>query len=342
VKVAGEQQSDPANQDLSLEIAERKRAEEKLRQSEAYLAEAQKLTHTGSWVWEVAGKRALHLSDEWYRVYGFDPSDGLAAWEKRLQRIHPDDRAKWQTAIERAIDEHSEYELEFRILLPAGVVKHLYTVGHPVEDGSGKLVRFVGSSTDVTERKQAEEALRQAQADLARISRVTTMGELTASLAHEVNQPIGAAVTDANTCLSRAQPRASIWKRLAKPPLESSKMLPCGGSHQRTRCSSRRELRNRLVDIKNDYSRDAGVDDRRHVGARIAVRLELAEDLPHITGDRVQLQQAHELNGQWNHAMKDSDGTRELAIKSRRAEKGSPGINQRYGCGLPQVQATDL
>jgi len=204
-----------ANQDLSLEIAERKRAEEKLRQSEAYLAEAQKLTHTGSWVWEVAGKRALHLSDEWYRVYGFDPSDGLAAWEKRLERIHPDDRAQWQTAIERAIDEHSEYEVEFRILLPGGVIKHLYTVGHPVEDGSGKLVRFVGSSTDVTERKQAEEALRQAQADLARISRVTTMGELTASLAHEVNQPIGAAVTDANTCLR--------WLNREHPDLEEAR-----------------------------------------------------------------------------------------------------------------------
>jgi PAS domain S-box-containing protein len=332
-----------ANQDLSLEIAERKRAEEKLRQSEAYLAEAQKLTHTGSWVWEVAGKRALHLSDEWYRVYGFDPSDGLAAWEKRLQRIHPDDQAKWQTAIKRAIDEHSEYEVEFRILLPGGVVKHLYTVGHPVEDGSGKLVRFVGSTTDMTERKQSEEALRQAQADLARISRVTTMGELTASLAHEVNQPIGAAVTDANTCLR--------WLNREHPDLEEARQAASRVVKDATRAAeviSRTRLlfkkgtpQSELVDM-NEVIREMlalmiGDMSRRS----IAVQLELAEDLPHITGDRVQLQQVL-MNLMVNgiDAMKDSDGTRELAIKSQRAEKGQVLVSiSDTGVGLPAGQA---
>src|SRR5437870_8272452 len=125
----------------------------------------------------------------------------MPAWDKRLQRIHPDDRAKWQQAIDQAISEKSDYEVEFRLLLPDGKVRHLHTVGHPVLDASGNLVQFVGSSTDITERKQAEEALRQAQSDLAHVSRVTTMGELTASLAHEVKQPIAAAITDANTCL---------------------------------------------------------------------------------------------------------------------------------------------
>src|SRR5277367_6176470 len=145
-----------ANEDLSLEIAERKRAEEMLRQSEAYLAEAQKLTHTGSWVWDVAERRALHISAEWYSVYGFDPAEGMLAWEKREERIHPDDRARQRQAIEQAISEKSDYELEYRILLPSGVVKHLYSVGHPVLEASGKLVQFVGSSTDITERRQAE------------------------------------------------------------------------------------------------------------------------------------------------------------------------------------------
>jgi len=175
--------------------------EKKLQRSEAYLAEAQRLTHTGSWAWRVAGRDALHLSEEWYRIYGFDPEKGPPAFEKRLQRTHPEDRAKWQGAIDRAIAEKSDYEVEFRILLPDGTVKHIYTVGHPVLDVSGDLAQFVGSSTDITDRKHAEEALRQAQSDLAHISRMTTMGELTASLAHEVNQPIAAAITDANTCL---------------------------------------------------------------------------------------------------------------------------------------------
>src|ERR1700719_102417 len=112
-----------ANEDLNREIGERKRAEESLRRSEAYLAEAQRLTHTGSWVWQVAGRDALYLSEEWYRLYGFDPEKGPPVWEDRLQRIHPEDRGKWQGAIDRAIAEPSHYEVEFRILLPDGIVK---------------------------------------------------------------------------------------------------------------------------------------------------------------------------------------------------------------------------
>ncbi|PYU06339.1 MAG: hypothetical protein DMG34_06305 [Acidobacteria bacterium] len=138
------------------DITESKRAEESLRRSEGYLAEAQRLTHTGSWVWRVAGREALHLSEEWYRVYGFDPEAGVPTWEERLQRIHPEDRAIWQATIDRAIDEKSDYEMEFRILLPAGTVRYIHTVGHPVVSASGDLVQFVGSSIDVTERKRAE------------------------------------------------------------------------------------------------------------------------------------------------------------------------------------------
>jgi PAS domain S-box-containing protein len=197
------------NAALQAESRERKFAEESLRRSETYLAEAQRLTHTGSWVWQVAGGNASYLSDEWYRIYGFDPEDGAPTLEQRLQRIHPEDRAKWQEAIDRAVGEKSDYDLDFRIALPGAAVKYIHTVGHPVFDGHGELVQFVGSSTDITERKLAEESLRQAQSDLARVNRVTTMGELTASLAHEVNQPIAAAVTNANTCLrwlTRDQP----------------------------------------------------------------------------------------------------------------------------------------
>src|SRR6202166_1354723 len=124
--------------------------EQKLQRSEAYLAEAQRLTHTGSWAWRVAGGDALHLSEEWYRIHGFDPEKGPPAWEERLQRVHPEDRAKWKETIDRAIAEKSEYEAEFRILLPDGSVKHIHTVGHPVLNASGDLVEFVGSSTDIT------------------------------------------------------------------------------------------------------------------------------------------------------------------------------------------------
>jgi PAS domain S-box-containing protein len=147
------------------DITESKRAEESLRRSEGYLAEAQRLTHTGSWVWRVRGQYALHLSEEWYRVYGFDPEAGMPSWEELLQRIHPDDQAIWQATIDRATGERSDYEVEFRILLPFGTVRYVHTVGHPVVNASGDLVEFVGSSIDVTERKRAE-ALREGESQI--------------------------------------------------------------------------------------------------------------------------------------------------------------------------------
>jgi PAS domain S-box-containing protein len=156
-----------------IDITERKRAEKELRTSEAYLAEAQRLSHTGSWAWRVPERDAVHLSEEFYRIYGFDPEDGLPAWEKRLQRVHPEDRAKWQGVIERAISEKSDYELEFRILHPGGSVKYIHGVGHPVFNASGDLVQFVGSSTDVTAARQAEGKIRQSERELQQLLDLT-------------------------------------------------------------------------------------------------------------------------------------------------------------------------
>ncbi len=144
------------------DITTRKLAEQKLRQSEAYLAEAQRLARSGSWVWKVAGREAVHLSDEWYRLYDFDPNEGIPTWEKRLQRIHPEDRDRCQRTIDQAIEAEAEYETEFRIVLSDGTVKYVHTVGHPVFDASGALAQFVGSSTDITERRNAHEALKNA------------------------------------------------------------------------------------------------------------------------------------------------------------------------------------
>ena len=331
------------NQDLSREIAERKRAEEKLRQSEAYLAEAQRITHTGSWVWRVAGGDALHLSEEWYRIYAFEPEQGAPDWEQRLQRIHPGDRARWQGVIGRAISDKSDYELEFRIVLPDGTVKHIRTVGHPVLNASGDLLQFLGSSTDITQRKQAEEALGEAQTDLARVSRVTTMGELTASLAHEVNQPIAAAVTDASTCLrwlTRAEPDLAEAReaasRVVRDAVRASEII------SRIRSLFKKGISQREPVDVNEIIRGM-IDLLRSEAARhsISMRTELSEGLPQITGDRVQLQQVL-MNLMMNgiEAMKDVEGTRELAIKSQHAEKENVMVSVNdTGVGLPPQQA---
>jgi PAS domain S-box-containing protein len=334
-----------ANEELSLEIAERERAEEKLRLSEAYLAEAQKITHTGSWVWDVAERRALHLSEEWYSVYGFDPEEGMSAWKQRLQRIHPDDRLGRQRIIDQAIRDKSEYEVEYRIFLPSGTVRHLHSVGHPVLDASGNLVQFVGSSTDITEHRQAEEALRHAQADLARISRITTMGELTASLAHEVNQPIAAAVTDASTCLR--------WLNRDHPDMEEAREAALRVVKDATRAAeiiSRTRLLFKKatpqwesVDMHEIIREMAVLMSGEAARYSISVSAELAAELSQVMGDRVQLQQVL-MNLMMNsiEAMKDVDGPRELIIRSR-TEDGQVMVSvSDTGVGLPQQQADQI
>ncbi len=315
---------------------------QELRRREAYLAEAQRLTHTGSWAWRVTGRDALHLSEEWYRIYGFDPEEGVPAWEERLQRIHPEDRAKWQGAIDRAIGEKSDYEVEFRILLPDGTVKYIHTVGHSVLNASGDLVQFVGSSMDISGSKRAEEA----QADLAHVSRVTTMGELTASLAHEVKQPIAAAVISANAC--------SRWLAGDTPNLEEARAAAARIARDGTRATEiisriRLLFKNRapeqeLLDI-NEVIREMIVLLRSEATRySISVRTDLAEDSPQVMADRVQLQQVM-MNLILNSidAMKDADGMRELAIKSQWAENEQLLVSvSDTGVGLPPEQTDQI
>jgi len=314
---------------------------QELRRREAYLAEAQRLTHTGSWAWRVTGRDALHLSEEWYRIYGFDPEEGIPAWEERLQRIHPEDRAKWQGAIDRAIGEKSDYEVEFRVLLPGGTVKYIHTVGHPVLNASGDLVQFVGSSMDISASKRAEEA----QADLAHVSRVTTMGELTASLAHEVNQPIAAAITNANTCLRwlagdtpNVEEARAAATRIVKDGMRAAeiisrtRLLFKKGAPQRELVDVNEAIREMIVLLRSEATR-----------YKILVRTELAE-LPQVMGDRVQLQQVM-MNLIMNSidAMKVVDGTRELIIKSERGEDEQVLVSiSDTGVGLPLQQEDQI
>jgi PAS domain S-box-containing protein len=137
---------------------ERKLTQDKLTLSERNLAEAQGLTHTGSFVWDAKTGNALYLSDEWYRIFGFEIGDGHA-WEERLQRVHPEDRTGRQTSVDRAIDQKSDYDIEFRLFLPDGLTKYLHAFGHPVLNRSGDVSQFIGTVSDITERKRAEALL---------------------------------------------------------------------------------------------------------------------------------------------------------------------------------------
>src|ERR1700730_6895415 len=181
--------------------AERKRAEEALRQSETYLAEAQRLSRTGSFGWNVSSGE-IYWSEETYKIFEYDRA-GKPTLELTFQRIHPDDRDRVQQTLDRASESRANLDFEHRLLMPDSSVKHLHVLARALETSSGDL-EFVGTMMEVTERKRAEEErerLRQVQADLAHWSCVCSMGASAASLAHEIKQPITAAGTDADTCL---------------------------------------------------------------------------------------------------------------------------------------------
>jgi PAS domain S-box-containing protein len=498
-----------------MDVTVEKQAEETLRESEAYLAEAQRLSHTGSWASSPATGDIRYWSEECYRVLGFDPHKKVPRFETFFQRIHPDDQGTTVEQVERASREKTGFEFDYRIVHPGGEIREIHTVGHPVLNPSCDLVGFVGTVIDVTERKRAEalrdgesrilemiardapleeileklvrvveaqfagllcsvllldedgqhvrhgaspslpepytkaidglcvgpkagscgtamyrrepvvvadilqdplweayrdvaepyglracwstpilahsgkalgsfamyyreprspspaetralemathlagiaierklareerERLRQAQADLAHINRVTTMGELTASLAHEIKQPISAAVTDARTCLrwlGRDEPDVSEARETASRVvtdvtraaeiISRISLLFKKGALQRELVDVNELIREMIVLLRSEASRYS-----------ISIHGGLADDLPKVMVDRVQLQQVLMnlmLNG--IEAMKDMGTGGELTIKSQQGDNRQLLISVvDTGVGLEPEQAEQI
>jgi PAS domain S-box-containing protein len=188
----------------AMDVTEQEQLTQELQRREAYLAEAQRLSQTGSWAWS-PDQDIRYWSEECYRVLSFDPQDGLPRFEEFVERIHPDDQPGFRELIQTAIREKAEWEADYRIVHLDGPVRDIHVVGHPVLSTSGQLVEFVGTVIDVTERRRAEQErarLRQLEADLAHINRVSTLGEMATSLAHEITQPIASARNNARAALN--------------------------------------------------------------------------------------------------------------------------------------------
>jgi PAS domain S-box-containing protein len=275
------------------QFIERKRAEEALQRSEGYLAEAEKLTHTGSWAWDPRTEKVLYCSEEMFRIFGLDPRKSSPSRENFRQQIHPEDRDWVKKRFEESLRERVDSVAEYRVLLPDGTVRHINASGHVVLNEDGEPIEFIGTAVDVTERRLASEALREVQMELAHANRVVTMGQLTSSIAHEVNQPITAAVTyalAARRWLSAKPPDfGEVSEALAGIITEGNRASEVIG---RIRALIRKAPpRKDAVSINNAILEVVALTRTEAANNGVSVRTQLAEGLPPVQGDRVQLQQ---------------------------------------------------
>jgi PAS domain S-box-containing protein len=327
------------------DITERKRAEEALSRSQAtYLAEAQKLSTTGSFGWDIATGGIL-WSEESFRIFGYD-STLKPTIEAMLQRVHPDDVALVQRVIDRAAREKREIDFEHRLLMPDRSVKHLHVVARIATDEPGDL-QFVGAVMDVTSAKQAQEQLHQAHAELAYITRMTTLGELAASIAHEVNQPLTAIVTSGDAglrFLGRDPPQLEEVREALMRMIGDGKRA--SGIIQRIRALTKKtETQSAPVDLNNVISESVSLVSREVSSHRVALRVELMSGLPSVLGDGLQLQQVIInliMNGIQAMASVD-DRSCELTIRSRADETGQVLVSlQDSGVGIDPQNASRL
>jgi PAS domain S-box-containing protein len=319
-----------------------------LRRSEAYLAEAQRLTHTGSWAWNLRTGE-LYWSQEVHRIYGLDPQI-KPSWPWFFDQVHPEDRARveQQARMESTEKDWAVSEIEFRAVLSDGTEKHVHAISYRVTNDSGETAEVIGTIVDVTERKRAEaerERLRQLEAALAHTNRVSMMGEFAASMAHDIKQPITAAGTDARTSLrwlQRNPPEIEEARKTVSRVVNAVNRAAEIIDHLRSLYKKGAPTERELVDVNEVACEMLALllsEANRH---SIEMHTELAADLPKTKADRVQLQQVFMnlmLNG--IEAMKDTGG--ELTIKSEPAEHEQVLISIKdAGVGLPAEQLDQI
>jgi PAS domain S-box-containing protein len=304
--------------------------------SEAYLEEAQRLSHTGSFGWRVSTGEIV-WSKESFRIFGYGQSLAVTL-DMVLQRAHPEDRALVQTTLDRASRDGKDFDYEYRLLMPDGAIKHVHVVAHAVGDQADQL-EFIGAVMDITEARRVEEQMHQARADLAHVAGVTTLGELTAAIAHEINQPLAALVTRGQACLrwlaheppNLAEGRSSV-EAMINSGIRAAEVI------SRLRAMMKKSPPHRdMLNINDAISAVIALVGAEAQRNRVLLQTELSNDMPLVLGDRIQLQQVI-LNLIMNaiEAMRGIDQTRrKVLVVSRKDEsKGALVEVQDSGAGL--------
>jgi C4-dicarboxylate-specific signal transduction histidine kinase len=286
-----------ANEELKREIAERERAEEKQRQdekqlkrSEAFLAEGQRLSSTGSFSWRVASNE-ITWSDQIYRIFEIDPLLPVTL-QLMNARTHPEDIAAFNDELARARRYGRDFEVEYRLQLADRSVKYVHVVAHATRDHDGQL-EYIGAVQDVTERRLSEDTLGRVRSELAHVARVTTLGALTGSIAHEVNQPLAGIITNASTCLrmlAADPPNIDGARETARRAIRDGNRAADVIARLRALFGNKGTATESL-DLNEATREVLALSSSELQRGRVIVRAELADDLSSVSGDRVQLQQ---------------------------------------------------
>ena len=273
-------------------VTEQKRSEAALRRSEAQLIEGQRISHNGSWSWN-AESGELFWSAEHFRIWGLDPAQAHPTAAEAVGMVHPDDQQRMWRVWEEAIGARTKYECEFRVVRSDGTIRHVHSLGQPRLDSSGALVEYVGTVMDVTERKRAAQDLHKAREELSRVNRILTVGELTASIAHELNQPLAAVMINANACerwLAARPPNLAeandALRHISRDANRASEVI------SRIRALLMRSSTSRVYLRIDEVLRDVASLVQGQVATHhVTMLTEVEPELPALLADRVQLQQ---------------------------------------------------
>ncbi len=325
-----DQPENPSEQDV---LERLKRAEEALR-----------LSRVGSFSWRVATDE-ITWSEQLYRIFEFDPQQTVTL-ELIGTRVHPEDIPLLHDMTERARSAASDFQYEHRLLMPDQSVKYLHLIAHGTRNENGE-VEYIGAVQDVTNRRKSEEALGKARSELAHVARVMSLGALTASIAHEVNQPLSGIITNASTCMRMLEadpPNIDGARETVRRTIRDGHRAADVITRLRALFSSNAPVTER-VDL-NDATREVITLLLSELqGNRIILRVELAHDLPAVTGDRVQLQQVvlNLIRNASDAMRRVDDRPRQLLIRTNQDAEGRVRLSvQDTGEGLEPENINQL